>query len=144
MPKFSVIPKVEIDTTSKVCTACKIRKPLTEFFRHSGREDGRLHHCKPCENAKYKDKYRSYELRRKYGITEEDYNELLIQQNFCCAICNRHASKLKRGLFIDHNHNTGEVRGLLCSNCNFGIANLQEDIEILNKAIEYLTSHNQP
>lgn len=75
-----------------------------------------------------------YELRTKYNLSYEDYEELLIKQDGRCAICNR-----IRKLHVDHCHETGRVRGLLCNNCNCGIGNLQDDIEIIKRALEYLS-----
>ena len=77
-------------------------------------------------------------LKTNYGITLEDYNIMLFQQDGCCAICETHHTELKRKLAVDHNHITGEVRGLLCVNCNLAIGNLKDDITLLKKAIKYL------
>jgi hypothetical protein len=96
---------------------------------------------------------RSYEkrkaewLRYKYNISLEDYDNLLASQNGVCAICQKEC-KTKRGLAIDHDHLCcpGEkicgkcIRGLLCANCNGAIGMLQEDITILARAVEYLSS----
>jgi hypothetical protein len=63
-----------------------------------------------------------------------------VAQKGCCAICGVHQNERSDGkdLAVDHDHETGEVRGLLCTNCNTGIGQLQEDPEVLLKAIEYL------
>jgi len=79
--------------------------------------------------------YRDYD---KYGITMADYNQMYINQQGRCAICNTHQIYLKKALAIDHDHNTGKVRGLLCSNCNLGIGNLKDSIKSLKNAIKYL------
>lgn len=68
-----------------------------------------------------------------YGLTEENYNKLVA--NRICNICGK---KLVRP-HIDHNHKTGKVRGVLCFSCNAGIGHLQESVEILHKAVEYLS-----
>ena len=77
---------------------------------------------------------------RKYDLSIEQYNEMFNQQNGKCAICNDIGddSKLFRPLYIDHNHTTGKVRGLLCQRCNFMIGQARDSIEILSKGIEYL------
>ena len=77
-------------------------------------------------------------LIKNYGITLEQYNELLLQQNHKCAICGKDEIQLKRKLAVDHDHKTGKIRGLLCNNCNIGLGNLQENINILKKCISYL------
>jgi len=75
-------------------------------------------------------------LLRKYKITLEQYNELFEKQNGRCAICKQKPTK--RRLDVDHNHKTGKVRGLLCLACNAGIGQLDDDINILQEAINYL------
>ena len=76
------------------------------------------------------------------GLTIEDYNIMFKKQNGCCAICNKHILELnqkkKKHLCIDHNHDTGAIRGLLCDKCNRGIGLLQDDKEILLNAYNYL------
>jgi hypothetical protein len=74
--------------------------------------------------------------RRRYGLTEEEYKDMILSQNNVCAICNKPSDKT---LHIDHNHITGEVRGLLCSKCNSAIGLFKEDLVALNRAIEYLS-----
>lgn len=87
------------------------------------------------KKEKYKD-MRDRILKNRYGISEKEYLELLKKQNNKCAICGEVA---KKTLDIDHCHTTDKVRGLLCNNCNRGIGHLKENINILKKAIEYLT-----
>lgn len=76
---------------------------------------------------------------RTYGITPKEYNDICQSQNMVCAIC---GSPSRRRLCVDHNHNTGEIRGLLCDNCNRAIGLLKEDISILEKACSYLARYN--
>ena len=76
---------------------------------------------------------------RKYGISVSRYKELLAKQNNKCAICGSGiGDSTGNRLYVDHNHSDGCVRGLLCSKCNFGIGQFNDDIELLKKAIEYL------
>jgi len=79
-------------------------------------------------------------MRKQYGISVDEFNELLRLQNNCCAICNKHISAVRRRMNIDHDHNTGKVRGILCTGCNTGLGHLGDNIEGLEKAIEYLTN----
>lgn len=92
---------------------------------------------------KNKDKRKEYKLKQNYGITLDQYNKMLSDQNGCCRICDRHESKLSKKLCVDHNHTTGKVRGLLCNSCNTNIGKFNEDTRILNKMIEYLKEHNE-
>lgn len=87
---------------------------------------------------------RKYMLKKQYGISLEEYNELLLKQNNKCAICGNFETQRSNpkgkidSLRVDHNHKTNKIRGLLCSKCNFGISQFNDDIELLLKAIEYL------
>jgi hypothetical protein len=82
------------------------------------------------------DKAWARRLYQQYGITHEDYSQMLESQNGACKICKKRPQK--RRLFIDHNHKTGRIRGLLCGSCNFGIGHLRDDPEILKSALDYL------
>lgn len=85
--------------------------------------------------------YRDYSLRRKYGISADDYDRMLADQDGSCAICKQPPPEDKI-LFVDHDHSTGEVRGLLCQHCNSAIGFLKEQPEILASCIEYLKRGN--
>ena len=93
------------------------------------------------DNKEHKDLYnRKRLLKYKYNITLEEYNELFEKQNGCCAICGIHQSMITSGrsLAVDHCHKTKKIRGLLCFLCNTGIGKLNDDIELMKKAIDYL------
>jgi hypothetical protein len=125
-----------------------LERPETTFgFRSS---------CKPCfraERAKKrateegKEANKKYRLKSSFGITLDEFNELKEQQDNECPICNRKESEFfskttsgkVKGFVVDHNHETGEVRGLLCSECNVGLGFLQDSPEVLQRAILYLT-----
>jgi len=76
-------------------------------------------------------------LFKKYGITEADYNQMFVNQNGRCLICKNTAEKGKR-LFVDHCHETGKVRGLLCNLCNSGLGFFKDSSANLKNAIKYL------
>lgn len=91
-------------------------------------------------------KYNSH-LKIKYGITLQEYNVILKAQYYSCAICleKDKGDKRYRNLFLDHCHSTGKVRGLLCKNCNYGLGNFKDNIELFSKAIKYLQNfQSQP
>ncbi len=75
-----------------------------------------------------------------YGISIDAYNRMLEEQGHVCAIC-KNVNKNGRVLGIDHDHETGQVRGLLCNKCNFGIGHFNDSIALLSKASEYLASY---
>lgn len=81
---------------------------------------------------------RADHLRRKFDLTIEEYEQLLAAQGGRCAICRREPGKIS--LHVDHDHETGEVRGLLCFRCNGGAGQFKEDVELLARAIDYLDS----
>lgn len=99
-------------------THCKNGHLLQSNKRSFGGQSGRCYIC-----IKNDRNMRNY---KRYGITVDRYNEMLYIQEHKCAICLRHVNQLKRKLHVDHNHKTGEVRALLCSNCNTSIGLLYE------------------
>lgn len=85
---------------------------------------------------------------KEYGLTIDDYNNLLKKQKYKCAICecdvsNKLENHKPRPLYVDHNHKNGNVRGLLCRNCNFVLGHAKDNIVILEKAIKYLKENTQ-
>ena len=99
------------------------------------------------DRRKYPGKYKRGDFRgnlKRFNMTEEDFFEMFMVQDECCAVCGAHNDdpKYARGLHIDHCHETGVVRGLLCHGCNTGIGSLNDDPELLEKAISYLKSRS--
>ena len=86
------------------------------------------------------DKTKNSDLK-KYGISLDDYNKKLKEQEYSCAICKRHKNDLKETLCVDHNHATGKVRKLLCRKCNLALGYFNDDVSIINNAIKYITEH---
>jgi membrane-bound lytic murein transglycosylase len=86
---------------------------------------------------------RNSTLKMKYGISQQQYNDLLVYQNSNCAICGINQSDLKKPLYVDHCHKRiNFVRGLLCQKCNTGIGHLGDSVEIIEKALIYLKRVN--
>lgn len=129
---------------TKVCPSCGVEKPAQEFSPSPAGGCGLHTYCKPCNSAranewnkanrarraeaarKYRaakpgvsDKERAGRLRRTYGITPEEYDEMLVHQGGVCAICLKPPAA--RRLAVDHDHRTGLIRGLLCAFCNFDL-----------------------
>jgi hypothetical protein len=122
-------------------------KPLEDFHKRYNRPCGYKSRCIDCvkkgkKPKRSRDYMRKYDLKKSYNITIAQYDEMLLKQNDCCAICKRHKSevtvKRKNHLCVDHNHSTGKIRGLLCDKCNRGIGLLCDSIDLLNNAIKYL------
>lgn len=87
---------------------------------------------------KYPEKEKSRRLKKRYGITLDDYNDMLKNQNECCDICKKHKTTWKIPLNVDHCHTTGKVRGLLCGQCNRGIGIFEDNPDFLENAKKYL------
>ena len=127
----------------KTCTKCKVEYPLSEFYKSKNGKDGKSTHCKTCtkkRTAKSHDPNRALnnKLKRLYNITLEDYDNMLEAQDYKCAICSS-TDPGKQGRFVvDHNHETEEVRGLLCWSCNVGIGHMKDDPNVLLSAAQYL------
>lgn len=137
------------DPEKRICTRCLVEKTVGVDFgwRQSTVNQRPRSWCKECECDYRKEKYdpvrQGVHNRRnafkKHGITEEIFNEMLEDQGGICAICsNEQQSTRSDRLFIDHDHSTGTVRGLLCSNCNAGLGHFMDDPTSLQAAISYL------
>ncbi|MEU7998556.1 endonuclease domain-containing protein [Micromonospora sp. NPDC049060] len=123
----------------KWCPDCDQVKPVDEFPRTT-KSSGRHSYCKPCHNARGRETVqrlyggtREYHLRRRYGIGEKEFQELLAEQGGVCAICGTADPQ-----HLDHDHRTGWVRGILCFNCNGGLGQFRDDRSRLAGAITYL------
>jgi len=134
---------------TKICIKCKKKKSLSEFHKNKNRPHGRQDVCKQCKkkyDAKWrKNNYgkncksrRTSHLKQMYGLSDSDYNAMFEEQDGKCKICGIHQRSLKRTLNVDHNHKTGFVRGLLCAECNKGLGNFKDNVELLQIAASYL------
>lgn len=117
--------------------------------------------CVPCFNKYRRERHskgigvltaeqkRDANLRQNYGITAEQYDQIFTQQNGACAVCKQsetrieHRSKAKyiRYLSVDHDHETGQIRALLCSDCNTALGLLKEDTKRIQALLDYLKAH---
>jgi hypothetical protein len=137
----------------KRCTVCNEVKSFTCFSK-AGRKDALRSDCKDCNAKQYKkwknknrQKYLNSTtnsgLKTRYGIGLEEYERLLLKQNNCCKICKTTTPGRKgvKRFAIDHCHNTGKIRGLLCSKCNTAIGLLNEDPLLFDAAKNYLKNN---
>lgn len=146
--------KVPDDQGRYQCTKCGHFKPVLDFSSRATASNGVMSQCATCKGLQTKnwsqmnpDKKRENErrarFRQRYGISVEEYLALLDRQNGLCAICGRaerHVYKDGRSpaLSVDHNHQTGACRGLLCKNCNNAIGLLDDNPELIRRALHYL------
>lgn len=122
----------------KQCRFCLEFKELDDFHRHPSTKDRHQSVCKECRLFNKNTKAKNKQLRKRYGITLDQYNEMFNNQNGCCAICGKHQLNFKVSLCVDHCHLTGLVRGLLCSSCNRAIGYFQESLSNIENAVLYL------
>ena len=156
---------------TKSCSTCHQEKPVSEFSKQSVRPDGLNITCKHClsarQEARYKDPVKRQRileagarwrkrnpdadadktLRRKYGITLAQYDELFEAQGGVCALCKKGETtkRRKKGegrerLAVDHCHDTGRVRGLLCFKCNTAIGSLGDTEADAQRVVDYLNT----
>lgn len=141
--------KYPVINNIKQCTKCKIFKNINEYYFDNTTNKPKPN-CKICDRkrrqlpeVKKRDALvrTATRIKRVYNISSDYYEYLLNQQNHKCAICKKRELDSKGRLSIDHCHNTGQVRGLLCRSCNLGIGNLKDNISLLAEAIKYLEKH---
>ena len=137
---------------TKTCTKCKKRLALEKFFRHMTAVgpvgQGRQSWCKACQKAakpkakgtrrKYKDQ-RERQLFYAYGVRYEQYDAMLVRQGGGCGVCrSKKPGHGWKNFCVDHDHETGKFRGVLCWGCNLLIGHSKESPETLRKAAAYL------
>lgn len=159
--KFSTIESRELlNNGKKYCPSCKKIKNVDEFSTMKVR-NGIASHCKECNRQKLQDYYNTekgkeanknrYEknkirlknnkLIRDYGITYDEYVEMLNQQNGICIICGKTEEDNGKMLAVDHDHKTNKVRELLCSSCNLVIGFIEKNNLDFEKLKKYINKH---
>jgi hypothetical protein len=151
-------------SATKVCTRCGKRKPVTDFYVKKGKGGGqyRYGHCKACHQKitdqwriDNREKFNTYMRRnakkRRYGLTLEEYDARFVAVGFKCEVCLKPGrpdryQDLAEGevqLHLDHDHETGELRGILCTNCNNGLGRFEDDLERLRRLVVYLERYRK-
>lgn len=151
------VREVGLDRTTRVCSKCGVRKPVDDFgIRSKGKY--RRSRCKPCESedtrlrlaqmssadrVERSEAYWRSSLIRNYGITHEEYAAILAAQGGGCGICGSTKAGGRRSrLAVDHCHETGEVRGILCDNCNRALGLIGDDMDAVLNALSYLDGYH--
>lgn len=132
--------------SEKICTKCGATKPLDEFYRKGAPKSGFRARCIRCVKDYYQDnrkRIRQRDVKRMYGISLADYDRMLEEQGGVCAICGKSPEENGMRLSVDHDHNTEEIRSLLCHTCNFGIGSFGDDLQLLENAKLYLESFGE-
>jgi len=134
-----------VETGRKTCPQCFVEKPVDEFKFNT---KGIPQWCFSCVTSYAKEymqnrrtaspektkEYRRELTLKKYNLTPEEFTYMVMEQGGVCAIC----GLVPSALYVDHDHATGKVRGLLCQKCNSGIGFLGDSLEGLEKAVAYL------
>lgn len=126
-----------LQNNEKRCNNCNEIKILDKYHNDVRSSGGKSGVCKSCVGIKTSENkflIKNTRLQREYGITLEDYNQMYIKINGSCEICN----KFFKILSVDHCHETGQVRGLLCQKCNSGLGILGDNITSIENALLYL------
>lgn len=139
----------------KTCSRCKLEKPKSGFHKCASYRDGLHYICKECTSTdgvrnrendpeRYRARKRADWLRA-FGLTERGYAQLLLAQDFRCAICGRGIAGVgdkRLKACLDHDHKTGARREILCRPCNTALGGFQDSPALLRRAAKYLEKHN--
>jgi Recombination endonuclease VII len=144
----------DVYTGTRVCRVCEVRKSMSEFHWTASRIH-RARKCKACAHARQVEiragrreeqsaAVRAHHLRRVYGLTPEQVLAMLEEQGSACGLCGKPFGEASgERMHIDHCHETGHVRALLCHNCNVGIGHFQDDEALVLRAAAYLRTHRE-
>lgn len=137
--------RVECPKGMGYCAKCDTYKDASCFSKGKDTHTGLHVYCKTCVNEytrRYAERSRNHSRSKRYGLTPDEYAALHKAQGGVCAICGQPETRIHKGvkvdLCVDHDHDTGEVRGLLCGMCNYGVGHFRDDVALLQKAIDYL------
>lgn len=132
------------DRTHEWCPRCQLRPPLAAFGSNRASADGLTSYCRACHNvvsrqacARLHGSTRDFHLKRRSGLTSADVDAMVEAQGGVCAVCRERTPR-----HVDHDHLTGEVRGVLCSGCNQGLGNVKDDAARLRLAADYVEQHS--
>lgn len=135
----------------EVCTSCNLDKPVDEFHKHKLGRNGVNNICKVCAAALARERRQDPAIREREAHQKAErifkmppgrYAEMLAEQGGVCAIC-RKVRPNGRRLHVDHCHESGAVRGLLCYSCNTGLGAFRDNPDVMVAAIEYLQTHKE-
>ena len=125
---------------STICKICDGERKHKNYYENH--EESKKRHREYSDTPQSRNRRTEYYLNKLYGITLADYDNMLEEQEGMCGICKTETPGGSGSRFhVDHNHDTGEVRGLLCANCNLGLGKFKDSKDFLTKAIEYLDTN---
>lgn len=133
----------EVIARAKIRNAKPAHKIRRKLYKKTERgKEAERRYIERNRERLFENRYKS-RVRRLYGLTYEQYQEILEKQNGACAICLKEQREASKRLHIDHDHVTGKVRGLLCTKCNMGIGLFGDNVDLLDKATKYLNAIHQ-
>ena len=126
----------------KRCSNCRIQKELDQFTKNRAQKDGLHNECKECKkrHKRTRDQRRVEHIRLTYGLSPQDYLGLLEEQGNKCCICNKGLKAWSKTTHVDHCHESGHVRGILCRDCNLSLGHYEKmkKNDILSNFEKYL------
>lgn len=147
----------DIQEQHKTCCVCGERKHFDLFYNFKNKSDNKSYRCKVCDDEAKKKwstknpdqaytSMRKRNLKSRYGISLTEYKKMFEAQGCKCAICgttenNTTGDRKDWNFAVDHDHQTGKVRGLLCNNCNRALGLFQDNAQLLAEAKKYLETH---
>jgi len=130
------------------CYRCQETKDISEFYTDKSKTGGRNYECKECTKARVKatrdpERARDRHYRRLYGISLADFNRMVLSQGSRCACCGSNEPGGKHNQWcVDHDHVTGQIRELLCKDCNIVLGLVEDSPEHLQRLLQYIVKHN--
>lgn len=144
------------EQSTKRCSRCQTDQPTTCFRRDTKRRDGLNPWCRDCSLKYQRERHqkdptrrRRQTLEQRYGITLEEYEHRVEAQGGVCAVCRKPNTQIDprngraRALHVDHDHETGAVRDLLCHLCNSALGSVSDDPTLLRALADYLERHGR-
>lgn len=145
------------------CTSCNLWKPLDQYPKNKNSALGIYSYCSECSNERGRENHKKYRAKgapdwenkrrkyrnayylRTYGITADEFDFKLSEQEGCCEICKTSlcVDEDPKKAHLDHNHDTGQIRGVLCVRCNKGIGFFLENEDYLGEAAKYLRKYRE-
>lgn len=158
---WTLLSRENLSNGLKYCPCCEKVLDILDFYKNKASRDGLDSHCIECKKImsrlqtekskhkthlrylKRKEEQKNKKLQKKYGISLNKYNEMLVSQNYKCEICEATVEENGKLLAVDHSHVTNKVRGLLCNNCNVAIGFIKDDKEKAIKLAKYIEKYNE-
>lgn len=143
LARGDIVRKAQREGKELWCLPCRNKTKIHKPTKYVGTELERKRQAAKQWKINNPDKVANKRYKARYGITLIQYQSKLTEQNNKCLICNIDEKETKhKKLVVDHNHKTGEVRGLLCHNCNCALGHFKDSIQILKNALNYLIKLN--